>query len=181
VLSDLGIDELAPMRLQPGQGPLLVDADQPAVAGDIGSQDGGDAARGGSITLGPATAQHALDPRQQLARLERLGDVVVGAGLQPDDAVDRIGGRGHHDDAGAAAFLAQPPRQGEAVLARQVDVEQHQRRRLALDETVQCGAAIDRADPEILFGEVIGEQLPLRRLVLDHDDMGPRIHGLPAG
>jgi len=23
--------------------------------------------------------------------------------------------------------------------------------------------------------------LPLRRLVLDHDDVGPRVHGLPIG
>ena len=36
-------------------------------------------------------AQHALHARQQLARLEGLGDVVVGAGLQPDHAVDRVG------------------------------------------------------------------------------------------
>jgi hypothetical protein len=42
---------------------------------------------------------------------------------------------------------------------------------------VQCGAGIDGADPEILDGEIIGEQLPLRRLILDHDDMGPGIHG----
>ena len=51
----------------------------------------------------------------------------------------------------------------------------------SLDEPVQCRTAIDGADPEILLGEIIGEQLPLRRLVLDHDDMGPRVHGLPAG
>ena len=31
-----------------------------------------------------APAQHRLDARHQLARRKRLGDVVVGAGLQPD-------------------------------------------------------------------------------------------------
>ena len=36
-------------------------------------------------------------------RVSALGD---GAGLQPDDAVHGVGGRGHHDDADAAALLA---------------------------------------------------------------------------
>jgi hypothetical protein len=181
VCSDLGIDELAPMRLQPGEGPLLVDADQPAVAGDIGRQNGSDPPPRSRFALGRTAAQYALDASQQLARLERFGDVVVGVGLQPDDAVDCVGGRSHHDDADAVAPLAQPTRQREPVLARQVDVEQYQSRRFALDEPVQRGTSIDGADPEILLGEIIGEQLPLRRLVLDHDGVGPRVHRLPAG
>ena len=79
------------------------------------------------------------------------------------------------------ALLAQPAGQREPVLARQTDIEQHQRRRLALDEPAEGSTAIGGADPKILPGEIIGEQLPLRRLVIDHDDMGPRVHCLPAG
>ena len=40
VLADPGIDDLAPVRLQPGERLLLVDTHQPAVAGDIGRQNG---------------------------------------------------------------------------------------------------------------------------------------------
>jgi hypothetical protein len=40
VLGDLGIDKLAPMRLQPGERLLLLGSHQPAVAGDIGRQNG---------------------------------------------------------------------------------------------------------------------------------------------
>ena len=40
VLADPGIDELAPVRLQPGECPLLVGFHQPAIAGDIGRQNG---------------------------------------------------------------------------------------------------------------------------------------------
>jgi hypothetical protein len=40
VLGDLGIDQLAAMRLQPREGPLLVGADQPAVASDIRRENG---------------------------------------------------------------------------------------------------------------------------------------------
>ena len=167
------------MRLQPGKRSLLVDADQPAVAGNIGSQDGGDAPHRRSLALGGTTAQYAPDPSQELARLKRLGDVVVGAGFQPDHAVDRVGSRGHHDDADPAAPLAQPAHQCEPVFAGQPDIEQDQRRCLALDEPVQCSTAVDGADPEILAGEIGGEQLPLCGLVLDHDDMRPRVHRLP--
>ncbi len=69
----------------------------------------------------------------------------------------------------------------EPVLARQVDVEQYECRRLLLDEAAQRRAAVGGADPKILPGEIVGEQLPLRRLVIDHDNMGPRVHGLPIG
>jgi hypothetical protein len=40
MLGDRGIDELAPMRLQPGERLLLVGSHKPAVAGDIGRQNG---------------------------------------------------------------------------------------------------------------------------------------------
>ena len=121
-------------------------------------------------------AQHALDPRQQLARLEWLSDVVVGAGFQPDHSVDGVGGCRHHDDADAPALLAQPARERKAVLAGQADIEQHQRRQLALEQPAQRDAAVGAADAEILFAEVIDQQLTLRRLVLDHDDMRTVIH-----
>jgi len=40
MLANLWVDELAPMCLQPGERPLLIGAHQPAVAGDIGRQNG---------------------------------------------------------------------------------------------------------------------------------------------
>src|SRR5262249_51542378 len=160
---------------------FLVRAHQPRITRDIGGQDRNYPARRGGVAIGRAAAQYALDPRQELARLEGLRDVVIGAGLQPNDSIHRVGGRGHHDDADAAALLAQPARQCKSALARQPDIERHQRRTLAFDQPMQCGATLERTDPKILPGEIVGQQLPLRRLVLDHDDMGPRIHRLPAG
>jgi hypothetical protein len=94
-------------------------------------------------TRGPATGgapQHAPDPRQELSRLERLGNVVVGAGFQPDHAIDGVGGCGDHDDADATAFLAQPARECEPVLARQAYIEHDESRQFALDEPPQAGA-----------------------------------------
>ena len=53
-------------------------------------------------------AQHRLDAPEELAWVEGLGDIVVGAELEPDDAVDVLAARRQHDDRQlrAAAQLA---------------------------------------------------------------------------
>ena len=43
-------------------------------------------------------AQHAFQAREQLAQVEGLGQVVVGADFQPDHAVHHLARAGHHDD-----------------------------------------------------------------------------------
>src|SRR5262249_12740281 len=53
------------------------------------------------------TPQHALDSGQELARIERLADIVVGTRLQSRDTVDRIGSGGAHKYAEPAAVLPQ--------------------------------------------------------------------------
>ncbi len=42
-------------------------------------------------------SQDAANAREQLPRLERLGEIVVGAHFQADDTVDRLTARGQHD------------------------------------------------------------------------------------
>jgi hypothetical protein len=42
MLADLGLDELVPVRPPAGERALLVGADQAAIAGDIGHEDGGE-------------------------------------------------------------------------------------------------------------------------------------------
>jgi transposase-like protein len=72
-----------------------------------------------------AAAQHAADARQQLARLERLGQVVVGAHLEAEDAVQRLVAGGQHDDR-QGRLRAQLAAQGQAVVAGQVQVQHDQ-------------------------------------------------------
>ena len=73
-------------------------------------------------------AQQRLDARQQLARLERLGQVVVGAELEADDAVHRLAARGEHQQrqVARARVGAQLAAEVEAVAVGQHQVE-HQR------------------------------------------------------
>ena len=73
-----------------------------------------------------AAAQHGVDAGQQLARVEGLGQVVVGADLEADDAVDVLALGGEHDDRRAVVGGAQAPADRQAVLAGQHQVEHDQ-------------------------------------------------------
>ena len=83
--------------------------------------------------------QRRPDAGDELRHLERLLDVVVGAGLEPDHDVDRVGPGGqHHDRDGRRP--ADRPADLEAVEPRQHDVEQDEVERLRR-EPVQALAA----------------------------------------
>ena len=44
-------------------------------------------------------AQHAAHPGEQLAHIGRFGQVVVGADLEADHAIDDLASAGQYDDA----------------------------------------------------------------------------------
>jgi hypothetical protein len=52
-------------------------------------------ARGRGCSAG--AAQHGLDPRQKDVEVERLGDVIVGAELEPEHLVELAAARGEED------------------------------------------------------------------------------------
>ena len=73
--------------------------------------------------------QQCADPRRQFLRDQRLGHVVVRAGLQTGDHVVTVGARGHHDH----RYVAGPPdlpADGEPVPVGQHQVQQDDVRRL---------------------------------------------------
>ena len=110
----------------------------------------------------------ALDPRDELAEAVRLDHVVVGAELEPDDAVDLLAAGGDDDDRDARA-LAQPPADLEAVDVRQAQVEQDE---IGLARPSSAAwpvaAALDR---EALALEPLDERLGDRVLVLDDQEL----------
>src|SRR5271157_269875 len=78
-------------------------------------------------------AQHGLDAGHELARAEGLGDVVVGAELESENAVGftALGGQKNDGHGGEAGSLANRTADFEAVFARNHDVENEQRGTLA--------------------------------------------------
>src|SRR6202034_179014 len=78
------------------------------------------------LGLDTAAAQRRADPGQQLGQPERLGDVVVGAGVQADHRVHLVGPRGQYEHRCGAALGPKPPADLQAVELRQPQVENDQ-------------------------------------------------------
>ena len=111
-------------------------------------------------------AQHRADARDHLGAAERLDDVVVGAELEPDDAVGLGPARGQHHDRDVAA-AAQRAADVAAVAVGQREVEQDD---VGLDlvrelERARRGGGHERL--EALARERLGERAGDARLVLD--------------
>jgi hypothetical protein len=69
-----------------------------------------------------------------------------------------------------------PTSEHEAIFARKSDVEQHQGRQFPLEQLAQRGTAVGATHAEVLTAEIIDQQLTLRRLILDNNDMRAMIH-----
>ena len=113
--------------------------------------------------------------------LHGLGEEVVGAGVERRDHVTRRGVRGddHHRQRRGQRIGAQLAADLVAVHARQVEVEQHQLRRV-LDDRAHAGLAVSQADhPVALALEDACKQDALRRLVFD-DQHEAALPGLAA-
>ena len=114
--------------------------------------------------------QHGPDAGQQLAQIDRLGDVVVGADLQPDHAIDHLARGGQHHDADLGVG-AQEARQRQPVLARHVDVQQHQIGRLLGEDPAHRSTILGRAHAEAGMAQIVHQHASDLGLVVDDDDM----------
>jgi hypothetical protein len=113
--------------------------------------------------------QHGADPGKQLARAEGLGEVVVGAELEAEDAVDLLALGGEHDDR-HCQLAADLPCEREPVLAGHAHVEEHQvhaprSQRLAHVPSVATGH-----DLELVPDEVVADHLADGGVVVDGKD-----------
>jgi hypothetical protein len=135
--------------------------------------------RGGRAVA--TAAQDGADARQQLARLEGLGQVVVGAELQADDPVHRVALGGEHQHrhlAGVARQRAHAAAHFQAVDVRQHQVQHHQVGRGTggrVFQQVQAGLRVDGVgDTETRSLEVLADHLGQAGVVFDHQEL---LHG----
>jgi hypothetical protein len=124
-------------------------------------------------------AQDGADARQQFARLERLGQVVVGAQLQADDPVHGVALGGEHEHrhlrrmalqrADAAAHL-------QAVHVGQHEVQDHEVgqgpgvRSLQLRQAALAIRAV--RDLQARLAQVLAHHLREAGVVFDHQQLG---------
>ena len=105
---------------------------------DVAELRGSSAGSGYLVELD--TTELSPDPRCQFFGNDGLGDVVVGAGLQPDDEVVGVG-LGRYDDDRHDALGPHQPAHVEAGHVGKAQVEQHEVR-LTLGEGVETGLSI---------------------------------------
>jgi hypothetical protein len=115
---------------------------------------------------------------KQLLRGKGLGDVVVGARVQPGDLVRLVAARGQHEDGhGARARVGAPlARQLQAALAGQHPVQQDDVGQHGIELALRGGAVLGPQGRKAVVAQVDGDQLGNRRLVLDDENRGKFFH-----
>ncbi|GAO25994.1 hypothetical protein ALISP_5814 [Alicycliphilus sp. B1] len=138
---------------------------------------------GRGLGAGLAPAQDGAYAREQLAWLEGLGQVVVGADLQADHAVHGVALGGEHQHrhlGGRARQRAYAPAHLQAVHVGQHQVQDHQVGQLAALQLRQAARAIGHVrhlQPGL--AEVFAHHLREAVVVFDHQQL--RVHGWHLG
>jgi len=127
------------------------------------------------LSKGLCFVVHGTHARQELARIEILGQIIVGSHLETDDTVGIFPLGREHDD-GNGAVGAQTPAKAQAVVARQHDVEHDQvdssRRQYLLHRP-----AIGRdRHPIAMLDEEFRQQVTNGAIVIDDQKMWRRHH-----
>ena len=117
--------------------------------------------------LHPAAAQRP-QPRDKDRVRERLGQVVVGSGVQPLDLVPHAVLCGQHQDRGPVAFAAQRPAHLIAIRTRQHDVENDGVEGVFTRHPDAIGAVVHDIDGETLGLKPFPQPGRKPLLVLDH-------------
>src|SRR5215471_4073406 len=158
---------LARGQLDPAAGPLHL------ARGRIERQVGQPQDRGAPLRAAPEQGAHS---RQELVEREGLGQVVVGAEIEPGHLVGYAVARGEHDDRRVHAGLARGLEDAEAVALGQHDVEDDQIVGVAPEDKVQGGIAVGgRLHGVSLFLQPLPDEAQDLPIVLDHENT----HGSP--
>ena len=112
--------------------------------------------------------------REEFGGPERLGQIVIRAGVEAGDAVVLRGACGEHDDGDAAAL----PHKAEKLKAVKVGKHDVQK-----DQIVSAGeragealaAVVRRLEPKAALGKQLGQKLTQLSVVVDEEDGRARV------
>jgi hypothetical protein len=113
--------------------------------------------------------QHGADARHELGRRERLGDIIVGAGIEAAHAIALLAARRQHDDrqVGGDGLAAQLAADLDARHQGQHPVEQDEVGDVLLHRGQHLLAVIGDRDAKARLLEVVAEKLDQRGFVFD--------------
>ena len=118
---------------------------------------------------GARAPQHGANPREELARVEGLGEVVVRADLEPDHLVHVLALGGQHDDGqgGPLGRRADLAADLEAVHAGQHQVEQDEVGTGLAERDEAARSIAGRGDVDLVLAEILRHQGAQAGVVVD--------------
>jgi hypothetical protein len=124
-------------------------------------------------------AQHGAHTGDQFARRERLGQVVVGAHLQPDHAVDLLSAGGEHEHVGVGKG-AQLATDLQPIESGKHQIEHQQVRVVGPDQLKRLRPIGGLQHSEACLREIALQQLAQSLLVIDYQNRCRRCHLCPV-
>ena len=121
-------------------------------------------------------AQQRTDARDELTRIEGLGDVIVGPDLESHDAVDLLSKSRQHEDRQIRG-LPKTAADAETVFTRQHNVEHHKVDRFSGQSAVHLSGGIGAGDDETILAQSFGKHAMNDRVILDDEDMRTAVGG----
>ena len=121
----------------------------------------------------PGDAKLGAHPRHQLLEGERLGHVVVGAAVEPFDALLDRGSGGQRNHREVRESRANRAEDLEAVLAGERQVEQYQRIVAGQRGRLSARAVVADRDGVPVRAEGLLDEPGQRSFVFDHQDSHP--------
>jgi len=120
---------------------------------------------------GRSAAQDGVDARGEFTRIEGLGEVVIGADFEADDAVDvvTVGGEHHDGDGGGCADLAE---NFKAAHAREHDVEDDQGIGTGESAIEAHDAVMDGFGAQALRNEIFRDEVAQLNVVIHDQNAG---------
>ena len=118
------------------------------------------------------TTEHRVDAGDELARIERFAEIIVGAHLETDDAIDVFAFGCQHDDRDRFAGAAEATAHRQAVLAWQHQIQHDQMRRITLHFLVELIRIGERGHLKPLLGQVARQQVAQANVIVDDKNFG---------
>src|ERR1700704_4833529 len=122
------------------------------------------------------TSEHRSNASCEFARIEWLGEIIVGADLKADDPVDVLFQGGEKNDRNVRVLGTHVPAYFQARSVRQHDIEHDQFDVVRVQRGLE-GALVGRErHPKPLLGEISAEKLTNLEVVIDDQDMLLDVH-----
>ena len=117
-----------------------------------------------------APEREAADARRQLVKMERFGEVVVGAGIESRHLIGDLATCREHEHLGLAIGFSELPEHGHAVDMGEIEVEHDKVKGLDIEQIEGLLPVVAAVDAIGQVAQAACDRIAQRPLVLDDQD-----------